>query len=106
MRKSDLRNKAIRRIKRFAITEEEIDDLIRAGEYQYDPEREDGEAYALVKSMIELLPENKRHDLMCLMYLGRNLAYYGLNEEVIEAQAKQTFGSPADVLARRRFLLS
>ena len=84
MRKSDLRQKAIRRIKRFALTEEEIDDLIHAGEYRYDPDCEDGEAYALIKSMIELLTDNKRHDLMCLMYLGRNLAYYGLNEEVIE----------------------
>ena len=84
MRKSDLRNKAIHWIKRFALTEEEIDDLIHAGEYRYDPDCEDGEAYALIKSMIELLPENKRHDLMCLMYLGRNLDYYGLNEEVID----------------------
>ena len=84
MRRSDLRQKAIRRIKRFELTEEEIDDLIHVGEYRYDPDCEDGEAYALIKSMIEQLPENKRHDLMCLMYLGRNLDYYGLSEEVID----------------------
>lgn len=83
-RRSDLRQKAIRRIKRFTLTEEEIDDLIHAGEYRYDPDCEDGEAYTLIKSMIELLPENKRHDLMCLIYLGRNLDYYGLNEEVVD----------------------
>ena len=84
MRRSDLRRKAIRRIKRFALTEEEIDDLIHAGELRYDPDCEGGESYAQIKSMIELLPENKRHDLMCLMYLGRNLDYYGLNEEVVD----------------------
>ncbi len=84
MRRSDLRQKAIRRIKRFTLTEEEIDDLIHAGEYRNDPDCEDGEAYTLIKSMIELLPESKRHDLMCLMYLGRNLDYYGLNEEVVD----------------------
>lgn len=84
MRRSDLRQKAIRRIKRFELKEEEIDDLIHAGEYRYDPDCEDGEAYELIKSKIELLPENKRHDLMCLMYLGRNLDYYGLNVEVVD----------------------
>ena len=108
MRMSDLRQKAIRRIKRFAITEKEIDDLIHAGEYRYNPDCEDGEAYALIKSMIELLPENKRHDLMCLMYLGRNLAYYGLNEEVIDdfcayadekAGSKEYITAPSDYLA-------
>ena len=50
----------------------------------YDPECEDGEPFATLLSMIELLPDRKRHDLMCLMYLGRNLAYYGLNEEVVD----------------------
>lgn len=41
-------------------------------------------SYATLMSMIELLPDRKRHDLMCLMYLGRNLVYYGLNEDVVD----------------------
>ena len=84
MRKSDLRQKAIRRIRKFEITEEELDDLIHIGDYRYDPECVEGEPYATLKYMIELLPERKRHDLMCLMYLGRNLEYYGLCKETID----------------------
>ena len=84
MRTSDLRQKAIRRIQKFAITEEEIDDLIHVGEYAYDPDHNPGEPYATLKCMIELLPEQKRHDLMCLMYLGRNLEYYGLCQETVD----------------------
>lgn len=84
MRKSDLREKAIRRIRKFAITEDEIDDLIHAGDYIYDADHEPGEPYGTLKCMIRLLPEQKRHDLMCLMYLGRNLEYCGLNEEVVD----------------------
>lgn len=84
MRKSDLRDKAIRRIKRFAIKEEELDDLIHAGDYYYEAEREEGEPYATIKCMIEQLSEQKRHDLMCLMFLGRNLDYYGLCEEAVD----------------------
>lgn len=34
--------------------------------------------------MISLLPEQKRHDLMCLMYLGRNLESYGLCQETVD----------------------
>jgi RimJ/RimL family protein N-acetyltransferase len=34
--------------------------------------------------MIRLLPEQKRHDLMCLMFLGRNLEYYGLCQETVD----------------------
>ena len=83
MRKSELRQKVIRRIRRFELTEEELDDLIHAGDLCYDPECEEGEPFATLLSMIELLPDQKRHDLMCLMNLGRNLEYYGLNEEVI-----------------------
>ena len=79
MRKSDLRQKAIRRIRKFEITEEELDDLIHIGDYRYDPECVEGGPYATLKYMIGLLPERKRHDLMCLMYLGRNLEYYGLS---------------------------
>ena len=108
MRTSTLREKAIRRIKKFAITEEELDDFIHAGEYVYNPEREPGVPYATLKCMIELLPEQKRHDLMCLMYLGRNLDYYGLNEEVVDdfcGYADEKLGSkeyrtaPAEYLA-------
>ena len=84
MRRSELRQKVIRRIRKFELTEEELDDLIHAGDLYYDPECEDGEPYATLLSMIELLPDQKRHDLMCLMYLGRNLVYYGLNEEVVD----------------------
>lgn len=84
MRKSDLRQKAIRRIRKFEITEEELDDLIHIGDYRYDPECVEGEPYATLKYRIELLPERKRHDLMCLMYLGRNLEYYGLCKETID----------------------
>ena len=84
MRKSDLRQKAIRRIRKFEITEEELNDLIHIGDYRYDPECVEGEPYATLKYMIELLPERKRHDLMCLMYLGRNLEYYGLCKETID----------------------
>lgn len=83
MRRSELRQKVIRRIRRFELTELELDDLIHAGDLRYDPECEEGELYATILSMIELLPERKRHDLICLMYLGRNLEYYGLNEEVV-----------------------
>lgn len=83
MRKSDLREKAIRQIRKFAITEDEIDDLIHAGEFIYDADHEPSEPYATLECMIRLLPEQKRHDLMCLMYLGRNLEYYCLNEEVV-----------------------
>ena len=96
MRTSDLRQKAIRRIRKFTITEEEIDDLIHAGEYAYDPNHNPGEPCATLECMIRLLPEQKRHDLMCLMYLGRNLDYYGLNEEVIDdfcAYADEKVGS-------------
>ena len=96
MRKSDLREKAIRRIRKFAITEDEIDVLIHAGEYIYDSDCDLGEPYATLECMIRLLPEQKRHDLMCLMYLGRNLDYYGLNEEVVDdfcAYADEKIGS-------------
>ena len=84
MRRSELRQKVIRRIRKFELTEEELDDLIHAGDLYYDPECEDGEPYATLLSMIELLPDQKRHNLMCLMYLGRNLVYYGLKEEVVD----------------------
>lgn len=84
MRRSELQQKVIRRIRKFELTEEELDDLIHAGDLYYDPECDDGEPYAMLMSMIELLPDRKRHDLMCLMYLGRNLVYYGLNEDVVD----------------------
>ena len=84
MRRSELQQKVIRRIRKFELTEEELDDLIHAGDLYYDPECEDGEPYATLLSMIELLPDQKRHNLMCLMYLGRNLVYYGLNEDVAD----------------------
>ena len=42
MRTSDLRQKVIRRIRKFELTEEELDDLIHAGDLYYDPECEDG----------------------------------------------------------------
>lgn len=96
MRTSDLRQKAIRRIQKFAITEEEIDDLIHVGEYACDPDHNPGEPRATLECMIRLLPEQKQHDLMCLMYLGRNLDYYGLNEEVVDdfcAYADEKAGS-------------
>lgn len=84
MRKRDLREKAIRRIKKFEITEEEIDDLIHAGDGINDTNCEPGEPCVTLECMIRLLPEQKRHDLMCLMYLGRNLEYYGLCQETID----------------------
>lgn len=84
MRRSELQQKVIRRIRKFELTEEELDELIHAGDLYYDPECDDGEPYATLMSMIELLPDRKRHDLMCLMYLGRNLVYYGLNEDVVD----------------------
>ena len=84
MRRSELQQKVIRRIRKFELTEEELDDLIHTGDLYNDSECEDGEPYSTLLSMIELLPGRKRHDLMCLMYLGRNLVYYGLNEEVID----------------------
>lgn len=84
MRRSALREKAIRRIRKLAITEEEIDDLIHAGDYIYDPDCDSGEPYVTLECMISLLPEQKRHDLMCLMYLGRNLESYGLCQETVD----------------------
>ena len=84
MRTSNLRQKVIRRIRKFELTEEELDDLIHAGDLYYDPECEDGEPYVTLKCMIRLLPEQKRHDLMCLMFLGRNLEYYGLCQETVD----------------------
>lgn len=84
MRRSALREKAIRRIRKFAITEEEIDDLIHAGDYIYDSDCDSGEPYVTLECMISLLPEQKRHDLMCLMYLGRNLESYGLCQETVD----------------------
>ena len=84
MRTSALREKAIRRIRKLAITEEEIDDLIHAGDYIYDPDCDSGEPYVTLECMISLLPEQKRHDLMCLMYLGRNLESYGLCQETVD----------------------
>lgn len=84
MRTSALREKAIRRIRKLAITEEEIDDLIHAGDYIFDPDCDSGEPYVTLECMISLLPEQKRHDLMCLMYLGRNLESYGLCQETVD----------------------
>lgn len=84
MRKYELRAKMIRRIKRFAITETIIDDMIHIGEYRYDPECDEGEPYATLVCMIGSLPAKERYELMSLMVLGRNLAFYGLNEEAAE----------------------
>ena len=55
MGKYQLRQKAIRRINRFEITPEEIDDLIYLGDSRFDPELElaPGEPYATIKMMLQ-----------------------------------------------------
>ena len=97
MRKSDLRAKVIRRIKKLEITEEVIDDLIHIGEYRFDPDCDEGEPYATLVCMIESLPAKERYELMSLMVLGRNLAYYGLNEEVVDDFCAYTDREPQEV---------
>ena len=86
MGKYQLRQKAIRRINRFEITPEEIDDLIYLGDSRFDPELEldHGEPYATIKMIINEFSEHKRYDLMCLMYLGRNIAYTGFDEVAVD----------------------
>lgn len=86
MGKYQLRQKAIRRINRFEITPEEIDDLIYLGDSRFDPELEldPGEPYATIKMIINEFSEHKRYDLMCLMYLGRNIAYTGFDEVAVD----------------------
>lgn len=86
MSKYALRQKIIRRIRKFELTETEIDELIRIGDCQYNPSGtlSPGEPYNTIKLMIETFSERERYDLMCLMYLGRNIAYYGFNEEAVD----------------------
>ena len=86
MGKHEMRQKVIRRISRFEITKQDIDKLIRTGNFLYSPDRDPscGEPYASIKKTIESFSERKRYDLMCLMYLGRNIAYTGFTDEAVE----------------------
>lgn len=47
--------------------------------------------------MIESLPAKERYELISLMVLGRNLAFYGLNEEVADDFCAYTDGQPQEV---------
>ena len=87
MKRYELRQKVIRRLKRFVLTENEIDTFIWIGDFNYSTDREPycAEPYASIKKMIEGFTEHKRYDLMCLMYLGRNIAYYGFGEVAVDA---------------------
>lgn len=88
MDKYQMRQKVIRRINKFEITSEEINDLIYLGDLRFNPDPElkldQGEPYATIKMIINEFSDHKRYDLMCLMYLGRNIAYIGFNEEAVE----------------------
>ena len=86
MTKRDLRQKVIRQLKNFEITEAEIDELIKKGDFNYNPERDpySTEPYVSIKNMIEGFSEHKRYNLMCLMYLGRNISYYGFGELAVD----------------------
>lgn len=86
MSRSALRNKAARRIKRFEITEKEIERVVAMSEWRNSPDREPfcREPYGSILSFISGLSDHKRHDLMCLMYLGRNIDYTGFDEEAVD----------------------
>lgn len=88
MGKYQLRQKVIRRINRFEITSDDIECLIYLGNLRFDqdPELDLGprEPYATIEMVISDFSDRKRYDLMCLMYLGRNIAYTGFNEEAVE----------------------
>lgn len=86
MKKSELRSKAARRIKWFELKESEIDRMIEMDSFRYNPGHDPscGEPYGSILRYISELSEHKRHDLMCLMYLGRNIDYSGFDEETVD----------------------
>ena len=84
------------RIERFELTDAEINTLIELqerhktefrktlppGKHSYllseiRPTKESRQALEAYLNAIEALSERKRHDLMCLLYLGRDITYYG-----------------------------
>lgn len=84
------------RIDQFELTDAEIDTLIvlqdrhkaefqktlLPGKHSYllseiRPTEESRQALEAYQNAIEALSERKRHDLMCLLYLGRDITYYG-----------------------------
>ena len=81
-----LRRRVISRIKKFELTEKDVDYLIHLGDFRYSPDRDPccGEPFGSIKRTVEGYSEHKRHDLMCLMFLGRNIAYIGFNEEAVD----------------------
>ena len=86
MKKCELRSKAARRIKWFELKESEIDRVIEMDSFRYNPDRDpsSGEPYGSILRYISELSDHKRHDLMCLMYLGRNIDYSGFDEETVD----------------------
>ena len=83
------------RVERFELTETEINTLIELQERhraefqktlpgtrtyllsEIRPTQESRQALETYRNAIEALSERKRHDLMCLLYLGRDITYYG-----------------------------
>jgi hypothetical protein len=86
MKKCELRSKAARRIKWFELKESEIERLIEMDSFRYNLDRDPscGEPYGSILRYISDMSEHKRHDLMCLMYLGRNIDYSGFDEETVD----------------------
>lgn len=86
MKKCELRSKAARRIKWFELKESEIERLIEMDSFRYNLDRDPscGEPYGSILRYISDMSERKRHDLMCLMYLGRNIDYSGFDEETVD----------------------
>ena len=46
---------------------------------------EEKETLANLMCFLNLLTEAKRHNLMCLLYLGRDIGYYGLTKSVVSS---------------------
>lgn len=84
------------RVDQFELTDAEIDTLIELQERhkaefqktlppgkrsyllsEIRPTEESRQALEAYQNAIEALSERKRHDLMCLLYLGRDITYYG-----------------------------
>lgn len=82
----DLKQKVRWRIRKFAITDSEIDRFIELSDWRYHPDREPdcGEPYSSILRYITDLTEQKRYNLMCLMHLGRNIDYTGFDEEAVD----------------------
>ena len=83
------------RVERFELTDAEINTLIELQERhraefrktlpgtrtyllsEIRPTQESRQALETYQNAMEALSERKRHDLMCLLYLGRDITYYG-----------------------------